>query len=153
NELRNHGIAATKRDAAVAAINAGVDMDMVDGAYLLLASDTPLPMEVIDRAVRRVLRAKFDAGLFDDPFTPETFTTPPEHRQAARRVAQHSMVLLRNEGALLPLSKEKRIALVGPLAASREDMLGPWAAEGKAEETISVRDGLVRAGAKLVDSP
>jgi beta-glucosidase len=102
-----------------------------------------IPEAVVDQSVRRVLRAKFAAGLFDDPFTDErlaaTALLSRENREAARRVAHRSLVLLKNEGAVLPLSPEKgRIALVGPLADSAEDLLGPWAGEGKKEETISI---------------
>ena len=149
-ELIPHGVAATKEEAAAKAITAGVDMDMVDAAYPTLAAvvrDRKLPQSVIDTAVRRVLRAKEAAGLFDEPFTDETLpakvTLTSEHRAAARRVAQHSMVLLKNDGALLPLSRDtKTIALIGPLADAKADMLGTWSAEGKAEETSSVLEGM-----------
>ncbi|HEX9161117.1 MAG TPA: glycoside hydrolase family 3 N-terminal domain-containing protein [Thermoanaerobaculia bacterium] len=149
-ELMNHGIAATKQEAAIKAITAGVDMDMWDNAYATLAAavrDGRLPQPVIDNAVRRILRMKFLAGLFDDPYTDETRTAAAtltsSNRAAARRVAQQSIVLLKNDGNLLPLAKSgKRIVVVGPLADSKDDMLGPWAAEGKAEETTSAFEGI-----------
>jgi beta-glucosidase len=148
-ELTNHGIAASKQDAARKAITAGVDMDMWDHSYMTLAAavrEGRLSKSVVDAAVRRVLRAKFLVGLFDEPYTNEAaaaaVTLTPEHRAAARRVAQQSIVLLRNEGNLLPLAKSGRsIAVVGPLADSKEDMLGPWSAQGKAEEAISALEG------------
>jgi beta-glucosidase len=149
-ELINHGVAGSKEEAARKAIAAGVDMDMWDHAYSTLAvavREGRLPVAVVDRAVRRVLRMKFRAGLFDDPYTSENAaaaTTPaPEHRQAARRVAQRSIVLLKNEHALLPLPKSgRRIAVVGPLADAKADMLGPWSAMGKGEEAVTALEGI-----------
>jgi beta-glucosidase len=138
-ELMNHGIAGSKQEAARKAIAAGVDMDMWDNSYMTLpAAATPF----IDRAVRRVLRAKVAAGLFDHPFTPEA-PAPPLDRDAARRVAQRSIILLRNERDLLPLPKSgPKIAVVGPLADSKEDMLGPWSGQGKAEECVTALEGI-----------
>lgn len=133
-ELIAHGIAASDLDAAQKSMRAGVDMDMVDLAYLKLPASGS-----VDRAVRRVLEAKQKAGLFKNPFTkPETIQLD---RAAARRVAQKSIVLLKNDG-VLPLSRSRKIAVVGPLADSREDMLGNWAAQGKAEDAVSVRDAI-----------
>src|SRR5712691_3031987 len=100
-ELINHGVAASREDAALKAIDAGVDMDMVDNTYATLPAAA---MPAIDRAVRRVLRAKAAAGLFDDPFT-HNEPAPPLDRAAARRVAQRSIILLKNERDLLPLPK------------------------------------------------
>ncbi len=143
-ELMHHGIAATKADAAAAAITAGVDMAMVDATYTELGGR--VPEAVIDRAVRRVLKAKFDAGLFDDPFTDEqraaAVTLMPEHRAAARRVAQKAIVLLKNDKALLPLKRDAKVALVGSLADAKADMLGTWAAQGKPEEAVSLMEAL-----------
>ena len=139
-ELINHGVASSKDDAARKAIAAGVDMDMWDNSYSSLAAavrEGKLPVSVVDRAVRRVLQMKFRAGLFDDPFTDDK-PAPPMDRDAARRVAQRSIVLLKNDGDLLPLPKSGRsIAIVGPLADSKEDMLGPWSGQGKAEEAVT----------------
>ena len=126
-ELIKHGLAGSKQEAAVKAINAGVDMAMVEhNTYMTLAPavrDGRVRQATVDNAVRRVLRAKFLVGLFDDPFTPEnaagTVTLTAENRAAARRVAQQSIVLLRNEGDLLPLPKSGRtIAVIGALAES-----------------------------------
>ncbi len=149
-ELINHGVASSKEDAARKAITAGVDMDMWDNSYSTLAASVRagrLPIAVVDRAVRRVLHAKAQAGLFDDPYIDEraaaAVTLTPEHRAAARRVAQHSIVLLKNERDLLPLAKSgRKIAVVGPLADSKDDMLGPWAAQGKGEEAVSALEGI-----------
>jgi beta-glucosidase len=148
-ELIHHGVASSKPEAARKAITAGVDLDMWDDSYRTLADEVRagrLAESVVDTAVRRVLRAKFLVGLFDDPFTSEltskAVTLTPEHRNIARRVAQKSIVLLRNEGNLLPLPKTRKLLVVGPLADAKADMLGPWASQGKPEETISVLDGI-----------
>jgi beta-glucosidase len=149
-ELINHRVAATPRDAAILAITAGVDLDMWSRSYMELASavrEGRVPESVIDESVRRMLRAKIRAGLFEQPFTDEkrtpTVTLTPENRQAARRVAERAIVLLKNEGAILPLSADRKsIAVIGPLADSREDMLGPWAAEGRAEDVTTLVAGL-----------
>ena len=138
-ELMNHGVAASKEEAARKAIDAGIDMDMVDNTYATLPAAA---MPAIDRAVRRVLRAKAAAGLFDDPFT-HNEPAPPLDRAAARRVAQRSIILLKNERDLLPLPKSgRKIAVVGPLADSKEDMLGPWSGQGKAEDCVAPLEGI-----------
>ena len=149
-EMIDHGIAATPQEAARKAITAGLDMAMWDNSFATLAQEVRagrLPESVVDQAVRRVLRAKFRVGLFADPYTDEkraaAVTLTKEHRDAARRIAQRSMILLKNEGALLPLPKSgKTIAVVGPFADSKADMLGPWSGSGKPEETVSVMEGI-----------
>jgi beta-glucosidase len=153
-ELINHGVAATREEAAVKAITAGVDIDMWDGAFATLAGH--VPVATVDAAVRRVLRAKFAAGLFDDPFTPENGVAPTvESRAAARKVAQRSLVLLKNEGAVLPLQRHGKIAIAGPLADSRKDLLGAWDAWGREDETISIEEALRAAAgeARIVSDP
>src|SRR5687768_3572058 len=114
-----HGTAADPTDAALKSLMAGVDLDMWANSYITLASavrDGRLPIAVVDRAVRRMLRAKFAVGLFDDPYTDEKRASAvilaPAHRQAARQVAQRSIVLLKNEGNLLPLAKSGRTVAV-----------------------------------------
>src|SRR5439155_9528211 len=118
---------------------------MWDNAYSTLAAavrDGRLPISVVNRAVRRVLREKVHAGLFDDPYTSETRAIALD-RDAARSVAQKSIVLLKNENNLLPLPKSgRKIAVVGPLADSKADMLGPWSGQGKAEECVTVREAI-----------
>jgi beta-glucosidase len=135
-ELKNHGIAADDREAARKAIRAGVDLAMTDGTYLKL---TTADKEFVDRAASRVLKAKEKAGLFENAMTTEAM--PPLDRATARRIAQQTIVLLKNDG-VLPLKRTQKIALVGLLAKSREDMLGGWAAEGKAEDAVSVADAI-----------
>ncbi|HET7712401.1 MAG TPA: glycoside hydrolase family 3 N-terminal domain-containing protein [Thermoanaerobaculia bacterium] len=149
-QLVPHGVAATPQQAALKAIQAGVDMDMVDGAYATLAdavSDGRLPLSVVDAAVRRVLRAKFAVGLFDKPYVDavreQKILLAREHLDAARRVAQKSIILLKNEESLLPLSKSiGALAVIGPLADSKEDMLGSWHASGQPHEAVSAIEGI-----------
>ncbi|HUP46507.1 MAG TPA: beta-glucosidase BglX, partial [Thermoanaerobaculia bacterium] len=146
----DHGTAATPQDAALQAIRAGVDMDMIDAAYVTLADavrEGTLPVSTIDESVRRILRAKFELGLFDRPYVDESrekqVTMTAEHLEASRRIAQKSIVLLKNERGILPLSKNvKTLAVIGPLAGSREDMLGSWFAHGKGEEAVSLLEGI-----------
>ncbi|MEM6396352.1 MAG: glycoside hydrolase family 3 N-terminal domain-containing protein [Bacteroidota bacterium] len=156
NEMIDHGVAADLKDAAQLAVEAGVDMDMQGAAFydhlVELANEGEVPHSRIDNAVRNVLRMKFALGLFDDPYkysnearqTENIFTT--EHREAARRIARESMVLLQNENDILPLlSKINRLALIGPLADSQADMLGAWHGAGRAEDCVSLRTGLQAA--------
>ena len=151
-ELINHGVALDGKTAAAKALNAGVDIDMMSHLY-----DTELPkllksgivsMAVLDEAVRRVLRLKFALGLFEQPFTKGTEVTGavPEHRPLARRAAEESFVLLKNgnvAGApLLPLPKEKKIALLGPLADNLNDMVGAWSGANNFSDVVSLRTAL-----------
>lgn len=150
DQMRNHGTAGTPEEAAIQAITAGVDMDMVDAVYDTLANavkEGRLPESVIDTSTKRILRAKFALGLFERPYGDERREKAehlaPAHLDAARRIAQKSLVLLKNESSLLPLSKKiGTLALIGPLADSREDMLGSWRAHGKAEEAVSFLEGV-----------
>ncbi len=148
SEMKNHGTAATDADAARQALTAGVDMDMVSEAFLAelpeLVGSGAVDEAQIDAAVLRILGTKWDLGLFSDPFERchETHTVDlsEEHLQLAREAARESVVLLKNDGSLLPLKKGGTIALIGPLADSRRDMLGCWSAAG--DEAVSPLDGL-----------
>lgn len=149
-QLIPHGVAADEQEAALKAILAGVDMNMVDHAYATLAEavrDGRLDESVVDRAVRRVLRAKRTVGLFDEPMVEEggeeRVILTPEHRRAARQVAQKSIVLLKNEGELLPLSEDiGTLAVIGPFADDAEEMLGSWRALGRGEDAVSILSGI-----------
>ena len=149
-QMVKHGVAANNQEAALKSILAGVDMDMVDASYMLLGElvqSGRLPMPVIDDAVRRVLRAKFALGLFERPYTDEkrepAVLLAKDHLDAARRVAEKSIVLLKNEGSVLPLSKAlQTIAVIGPLADSKADMMGNWYAIGKPEDSVTVLEGI-----------
>ena len=155
-EMVAHAFAADDADAALKALTAGVDMDMSSFSYrshLGEAVETGLLNEaVIDRAVRRVLRAKFAVGLFDRPYAdPELerkVTLCDRHRQIARDVARHSMVLIRNEKKTLPLADNvKSIAVIGPLANNQFDPLGTWSIVGREEDVKPVLTGVEeRAG-------
>lgn len=160
-ELMVHGVAATRADAARQAITAGTDMDMVAGIYAdslaQLVKGKQVPEQVLNEAVRRVLRVKFALGLFDHPYADESreqaAMLTKENLDAARRVAQNSIVLLKNEKDLLPLDKNAgTIAVIGPLADSKQDMLGCWSARGEAKDAVTVLEG-IRAkapGAKVL---
>jgi len=151
-ELVNHGVAGSAGDAARLALEAGVDMDMQGATYpehlVRLVRGGVVEVKLVDDAVRRVLRAKLELGLFEHPYTDPALekkvTLSAEHRAAALEMARRSIVLLKNEGDLLPLdpNRLKRVALLGPLAADRRELLGPWSAKGKAEEVVSVLDAL-----------
>ncbi|HJZ82487.1 MAG TPA: glycoside hydrolase family 3 N-terminal domain-containing protein, partial [Pyrinomonadaceae bacterium] len=150
-ELKNHGLAANDADAAQAALNAGVDMEMVgrlynqNGAELL--KEGRLSQATIDEAVRRILRIKFRAGLFDHPYVDETLERSSlltgANRAAAREIAGRSMVLLKNDSGTLPLSKNIRsLAVVGPLADNQRAPLGWWSGDGRDADTITPLAGI-----------
>ena len=137
-EMVNHGYVKDKRDAARAALLAGSDMDMESNAYREHLAEWvrsgQVPVDMLDDAVRRVLRKKFELGLFDDPYRfsdaqrQRTTLARPEHRQAAREMAAKSIVLLKNDGGLLPLSPQtKTVAFIGPLVQAVMDNHGAWA--------------------------
>ncbi|MEO4017647.1 beta-glucosidase BglX [Pseudomonas rossensis] len=157
-ELIKHGVARDGREAAKLAIKAGIDMSMNDTLYgkelpgLLKAGE--IQQSDIDNAVREVLAAKYDMGLFKDPYLrigkaeddpADTYAESRLHRTEARDVARRSMVLLKNQGETLPLKKTAKIALVGPLAKAPIDMMGSWAAAGKPEQSVTLFDGMTNA--------
>jgi beta-glucosidase len=158
NAVRNlvtHGFAADLTDAGARAVNAGVDMEMAmgDAAYSRLpeaVENGVVSEETLDASVRRVLEAKLRLGLFDDPYVDEERARDvlgdPRHRDVARIAAERSAVLLRNEGDLLPLDAGNlsSIAVIGPLANSERDTLGPWCFAFDLEETVTVFDGIRR---------
>jgi len=152
-ELKAHGVAETDEDATMAAFNAGVDMNMTDGLYNRclekLVRENRIDMNEIDASVERILRAKYALGLFEDPY--RFLDNQRESREVrsasamalARKAAASSMVLLKNANALLPLSKQtKRIALVGPLANNRAEVMGSWKAQGEDKDVVTVLEGI-----------
>lgn len=162
-ELLRHGIAGDLAEAAAAALRAGVDIDMMSGAYcegLVPALARGLvSVGEIDAAVRRVLQLKERLGLFDDPFKRGLAAADPgistSRRQLAREAAERSIVVLTND-QILPLAPSlRRIALIGPLADARADMLGPWAMAGHASDPVTIREGLIAAlpGTEIVFTP
>lgn len=155
NELINHGVAGNQKQAVREALSAGTDMDMHDGLYLkelpALVARGSIPMATLNEAVRRVLRAKFELGLFDHPYSAADASgaashwLKPAYRHAARIAEERSAVLLRNSKHLLPLSKTlKTIAVIGPLAASRTEPLSHWHGDGNPQDTVTILDGLKR---------
>jgi len=152
-ELIPHGVAVDPRHAAQLAMVAGSDMDMESEAYLGQLADLvesgAIAGELIDDAVRRVLRIKHRLGLFDDPYRycsaerEEKLVSSQAHVEAARDVARKSIVLLKNEGGLLPLDKiDGTIAVIGPLAADKDTPLGSWRAEAVDDSAVSLLEGI-----------
>ena len=150
-EMINHGLVADEAEAARAALSAGVDMEMVSRLYgkyaPRLISEGKLSPAAIDNAVRRILRIKFRLGLFDRPYAEETREQSTilsrSNIEAAREVAARSIVLLKNERKVLPLSKEVRsIAVIGTLADDQADMLGSWSGDGRKEDAITLLDAI-----------
>jgi beta-glucosidase len=155
-EMIPHGFAEDLADAAQKAITAGSDMDMESRAYVAhlaaLVKAGKVSEKLVDDATRRILRVKFALGLFDDPFRycdaerEKRALADPAHAAAARDVARKSIVLLKNEGGLLPLDKgAKTIAVVGPLAADKDAPLGNWRAQGVAGSAVSLLEGIEAA--------
>lgn len=150
-EMKTYGV-ADKKEASVLALKAGTDMDMVTAGFLDTlesALEEGLISETdIDRACRRVLETKYRMGLFDNPYKycdtvraeKEIFT--PEHRKEAREVARETFVLMKNEGSLLPLSVDKKIALIGPMADARNNMCGMWSLTCVPSDHRSLLDGM-----------
>lgn len=143
NEMIKHGYAANRKDAALKAITAGVDMDMMSLAYIKelkhLVLENPLLMKQIDDAVLRILEMKHNLGLFENPYNTavEAIHYAPEHLSLAQQAAEESFILLKNN-QLLPLSKSiKKIAVIGPMADAPHDQLGTWVFDGEKEKTVT----------------
>ena len=156
--LVTQGFAQNRQDAALRGATAGVNMDMGSGTYLehmkSLVNKRQLTASQLDDMVRPILAAKYHLGLFEHPYADATEQTHAEmlakHRQAARTAAARCAVLLRNEGSVLPLAKTtKRIAVIGPLGNSKGEMNGPWSLTAKAEDSVTVFEGM---RTKLPDS-
>ncbi len=160
NEMIAHGIGDLKTVSA-RALSAGLDMDMVGEGFL-----TTLPqslkegkasMQDIDAACTRIIEAKYKLGLFDDPYRyvdesrPAKDILTPENRKAARAIAAHSFVLLKNHAQILPLQRKGTIALIGPLADNKKEMLGTWVVAGDPMKSVTVLEGLKEAGGSQVN--
>jgi beta-glucosidase len=160
-ELMNHGIALDSATATRKAITAGVDVDMMSHFYDTelpgLIRSGQVPMAVVDEAVRRVLRVKFATGLFEHPYAEgvEVKTAVAAHRPLVRKAAEESFVLLQNDklndgATLLPLSlARKRVALIGPLADDKADMVGAWAGAGVEGDIVTLRQALAQRAQQL----
>lgn len=155
-EMVPHGYAANNYEAALAAVKGGSDMDMESRAYIQhlaqLVKDKKVNIALIDDAVRRILRKKFELGLFDDPYKfsneqrEKAALNNPAHEKAAREMAAKSIVLLKNENQLLPIAKStKKIAVIGPLVKEVKQNLGFWSIEmpGDSSYIVSQWQGLV----------
>jgi len=157
-ELTRHGVARDNREAAKLAIKAGIDLSMADQVYLAevpgLIASGEIKMAELDACVREVLGAKYDMGLFTNPFLRmgkqeddpvDVRANDRLHREPAREIARDTIVLLENRNQTLPLKKQGTIALVGPLADSGLDILGSWSAQGVAEQAVTVKAGIEKA--------
>ena len=152
--LKTHGFAKDEDDAAVRALGAGVNMEMAVGkgdydAYLPLAlKERKITSAQLDDAVRPILETKIRLGLFEHPYVDEAtakrIIANPDHRTEARKAAERSAVLLRNEGGILPLkpSAYKKIAVIGPLADSKWDVQGSWTFANDVNENATVLSGI-----------
>jgi beta-glucosidase len=142
----HHGYVADKPAAATAALNAGVDMEMVSDCYRnipALLVQGRISQATVDEAVRRILRVKFAKGLFDRPYTPAHTVDRAAGAALAREAAARACVLLKNAGGLLPLGRTlRRVALIGPLGDDPGDLLGCWPGLGRPEDVVTVRAGL-----------
>ncbi len=150
-ETINHGLAADESEAARLALNAGLDMEMISRFYgkhvPALIGNGKVSTATIDNAVRRILRIKFRLGLFDKPYADEerekAVILSRANIEAARLVAARSIVLLKNEAKVLPLSKEVRsIAVIGALANDQAEMLGSWSGDGRKEDAVTLLEGI-----------
>lgn len=151
-ELIYHGVAADDYEAASLAFEAGSDMDMVGHVYTTALADLVQEGRIsesrLDEAVRRVLKTKFELGLFDDPYRyideqrRDATVRADDHQEMARDIARKSIVLLKNENELLPLEDADEIAVVGALADSQDDMLGNWRGRGDPADAVSLLEGI-----------
>ncbi len=152
-ELIPHGVVKDLKQAAELGIKAGVDMDMEANAYYNhlseLVNEGKVSQKIIDESVRRILRIKFRLGLFDDPYKycdaerEKNTVMNKQIVQATLQTARGAMVLLKNKNNLLPLKKDlKKIAVIGPLANSKDDPLGGWAQQGNANDVVTVLEGI-----------
>jgi len=164
-ELKNHSI-GDGPTVARKSLEAGVDMDMEGNLFGTVIADQvrsgKIPESVVDEAVRRVLRVKFALGLFEHPYVEQgpVYEATPERRAAARKVAEETFVLLKNDpvegvGALLPLTKKTaKVVLIGPMADNQKEMLGAWAVTGDPKFAVTLRTALSeRLGDKLLYAP
>ena len=149
-QLRPQGVARDKKEAALKAFSAGVEMDMMNRCYdnhlAELVKEGKVSEELLNDAVKRVLRVKFQLGLFDNPYTPSSTEKErfllPESLKIAEKLVEESIVLLKNENNTLPLSNPTKIAVVGPMAKSQWHLLGSWRAQGNADDAITLFNGL-----------
>lgn len=154
-QLKKQGVAKDDYDCAYMALNAGLDMDMHDSVYInhleKCVKDGVVSEATIDEAVRRVLRVKFQKGLFDNPYCEKTADDIETHRRHAKEMAQESMVLLKNDG-VLPLDKSAYVSLIGPFVWERRSLLGSWMLDGKADETPNMDEAMRKISTGKISS-
>lgn len=159
NEMVNHRL-GNLQEVSAQSIRAGLDMDMVGEGFLTTLKksldEKKITLADIDRACRKVLEAKYKAGLFEDPYryideNRKNEILTQSKRDFARMIAAQSFVLLKNNANALPIKKTQRIALVGPLANDRSNMLGTWAVSGDPQLSVSVMEGLLKQTASAVN--
>ena len=161
-EMIAHGYAADEKEAVRLAILAGVDMSMQSGLYMkhlpALVAEGAVPIAKVDESVRRVLTIKALLGLFDDPYRRIKVVSEaaqarreriPAHTALARDSARRSVVLLKNDNAVLPLKTSQKIALIGPFASGQHDLVGPWTIFGKDADAVDLATGLRNAKAQV----
>lgn len=152
-ELLYHGVAKDEHQASELAFDAGVDMSMQDGFYQQtladLVNEGRISMSQVDEAVANVLRVKFQLGLFEDPYRysdtarEKAEIMKPENIETAREMARESMILLKNENQLLPINESvKTVAVIGPMANNRRDLIGSWSAAGDWAKSVTLLEGL-----------
>lgn len=160
DQLIHQRVAADKREASLLALDSGVDMDMLSECYIKelenLTKEYPEIEEKIDEGVRRILRVKFELGLFDDPYShneeKKGVLLSESHRQAAREAAAECCVLLKNDNHILPLKPDDRIGLVGPFAREKKSLMGSWTLDGDENQVISIEEGFGAVCPNLVTS-
>jgi len=144
-EMIAHGYVADLKGAAETAIDAGVDMDMMSHSYInhlkTLIDEGRVSIKSIDAAVLNILKLKLRLGLFDNPYVDESRASrelyAPEHLAAAKRAAEESAVLLKNDGAALPLKGVRSVLVTGPMADAQHDQLGTWTFDGESDRTVT----------------
>lgn len=158
NEMVNHGVIANEKEAGELAFNAGIDMDMQGSIFQRFLAQSlkegKTTLKQINEATLRILQLKYDLGLFDDPYKfcnadrEKNSILTAEHRAAARDVARKSIVLLKNDNAL-PLKNNQKVALVGPLATAKDDLIGNWSGAGSGTDCVSLEEGLKTVAASV----
>ncbi len=154
SQLVRHGVAENQADCAKLSLNAGIDMDMVDCAYIdhleKLVEQGEVELSRIDDAVRRILRVKLNCGIFENPYPPKLKIDSAKHRTTARKMAADCMVLLKNNG-VLPLSADNKISVLGPMMNEQLSMLGSWALDGNPDDVTCILNALKnKAGSNII---
>lgn len=145
-QLASQGVSDGDATSTKLSIDAGIDMDMMDNCYInnmeMLIEKNIVTLNQLDDAVRRILRVKFHIGLFDKPYIPKYKINYEKHRENARKLASESIVLLKNINNVLPLKRDIKISLIGPMANNKDSMLGSWCLDGKKDDVVSIYDGV-----------